>query len=212
MCGFVNGNKILNCPAPCILVGDDILSAHISEDPKIRLYHHIFNKMYCREIIGDLRFLQSLGEVKRDFLEDGVFNAKVLPHAKKLCRVSVSPYHYRIRENSFLHKERTIQENIGNLLNIYEIHSFMIESINRKSDLELAVQNFLGRVYLDIMTPYVEIVNLFAIMKTIAINNDLKIAIVVQNKSVEKIIFKLLLSENDYESMRRKIKENIEYK
>ena len=211
VCGFFSGDRLIPNPGPCILIGDDILSAHISTNPEKRLYHHIFNKLYTRSIIDQIRFpiVRQESKIKRDYLEDGVFNSKVLPRAKKVCRVSVNPYHYRVREDSMLHRERTIWEILGNTINVYEIHANLIENVDRKSDLRAAVHDFLDCVYRDIMSPLMEIDNIFALIKNIAVRNDLKISTVVQNDPVERTIFQLLLSETNYQSMREKLQKNL---
>ena len=59
------------------------------------------------------------------------------------------------------------------------------------------------------MSSLIEINNIFALIKNIAVRNNLKISTVIQNDPVERTIFQLLLSETNYQSMREKLQKNL---
>ena len=84
-----------------VLVGQDIYEAYVTGG----IFSRIMNKVYPREIIGNIRF--PLG---RNYMEDAVWTSQVLSNVKKIVRSSEKLYHYRIVNNSLSHLGKKNEE------------------------------------------------------------------------------------------------------
>ena len=60
------------------------------------IHFNVWNKLYTREIIGDIRFIEGV------YFEDWIFNCCVFSKAEKFCWIDDKLYGYRLSENSIM--------------------------------------------------------------------------------------------------------------
>lgn len=71
-----------------IIENEDVLTSYIKPDYKPHILKALWDKLYTKEIIGDVRF-------KPGHHRDGTFNTEVLSKAKKVIFAGELIYHYR---------------------------------------------------------------------------------------------------------------------
>lgn len=72
-----------------VIDGDDILNAYICPEHNPHILKAAWDKLYKRDLIGELRFIKGIHG------EDGPFNMEIMCKAKKCVFVSKVIYHYR---------------------------------------------------------------------------------------------------------------------
>ena len=79
---------------------EEIFMAYVKESEFPRIYHCVWSKLYCKDVIGSLRF-----EVGKKS-EDIVFTTHIFTRIKEMGYVDAALYDYnRIRENSIMNKK-----------------------------------------------------------------------------------------------------------
>lgn len=68
------------------------------------IHFNVWNKLYKRKIIGDIRFAEGL------YFEDNIFNCCVFANADKFCWISDKLYAYRLTHNSIMRSPFSIKK------------------------------------------------------------------------------------------------------
>ena len=196
VCDFLTGDKPTLKKAPRDLIGEDIMSAYIRDG----LNGRIFNKLYTREVIGNVRF-----PVGRNMMEDGVFTPKVLLKAKKVRRIDETPYHYRIRQDSLMNRPRTLKDEWEHFLNEIERYDILLGVVDRQADLEKIVGDirFIVMAWLPSESEFGLII--FNWFKELTMKFEPKLRSAVRTGTIEEFVLNLLVNESDARIARGKL-------
>ena len=161
VCNFLIDEKPAANWTATELSGDDIWTAYIAGD----LYTRVFNKIYSRDVIGNVKF-----PPERDLMEDGVWTPKVLLNAGRVCRIVDAPYHYRVRSDGLMRKRRTLKEYVGYYTNTVEQYFILFDNVNRESDLRILTVEFIKTVLEFLRSDIVDVKEIFTALQLIAYN------------------------------------------
>lgn len=82
------------------------------------IHFNVWNKLYKREVIGDIRFIPDM------YFEDWVFNCMVFNHANKFVWFKEKLYGYRITENSIMRSGLSLKKIDDYVQGIRTVHSY----------------------------------------------------------------------------------------
>lgn len=190
VCNFLLDEKPTENWTADELSGADILTAYIAGD----LYTRVFNKLYTRAVIGDVKFPPN-----RNLMEDGVWTPKVLLNANRICRIVDAPYHYRVRSDGLMRKRRTFDEYVGYYLNTIEQYLILFDNVKRESDLRILTVEFIKTVLEFLRSDIIDVKEIFTALKLIASNFRSKM---IPSDPQGKIFLRLLDARDDARSFK----------
>ena len=191
VCDFLTNEKLTANWTAVELSGEDILTAYIAGD----LYTRVINKIYTREVIGNVKFPPN-----RNLMEDGVFTPKVLVNAARVCRIVEAPYHYRVRSDGLMRKRRTFQEYVGYYMNTVEQYFILFGAVARASDLRILTVEYIKTVLEFLNSDIIDVKEIFAALKLIASKCSHKMR---PSEPQEKIFLQLLNVQSDARSFKK---------
>ena len=191
VCDFLSNERPTGNWTAAELSGADIMTAFIAGE----IYTRVFNKIYARNVLGDVRF-----PIGRNLMEDGVWTPKVLLRAKKIRRIVAAPYHYRVRSDGLMRKRRTFREYVGYYMNIVEQYFVLFGGVERATDLRILTVEFIKTVGEFLGSDISNVKEIFMAMKMIAGNFRKKMR---PSSAVEKKILQLLSTNGDVETVKK---------
>ena len=90
------------------------------------IHFNVWNKLYKREIIGDIRFVEGI------YFEDWVFNCCVFARAKRFSWLSDKLYGYRLSENSIMRSPFTFKKIEDYALGIRFVYDYFMKNAPEK--------------------------------------------------------------------------------
>lgn len=197
VCNYLSREKpaIARC-SEAVFIGEDILSEYIAGG----IYNRIFNKLYTRDVIGDVKF-----PVGRDMTEDGVWTPKVLFNAKRICRINIPLYHYRVRSGSICRSGFSFKKRAGYWMNVAEHFFGMFANINKPSDLKILSSRFFRDFPKFLASNVYGVKEIFVTFKITVVDFQSKIRPHVAPNSREEKILNLLLTEDDINVVKQEL-------
>lgn len=127
------GVDIVGCDFQKIYKTTDILTSVFGVHPKVYqdalkvllhkdnfIHFNVWNKLYKREVIGDMRFVPHI------YYEDWVFNCCVFEKAKGFAWIKEKLYAYRISNSSIMRSDFNEKKLHDYVQGIHEVHDYFV--------------------------------------------------------------------------------------
>lgn len=88
--------------------------------PKNFIHFNVWNKLYKRDVIGDIRFVPHI------YYEDWVFNCCVFERAQRFAWIKEKLYAYRISNTSIMRSDFNVQKLNDYVIGIKEVHNYFV--------------------------------------------------------------------------------------